>query len=350
MIPSNCVKIVASQIMSRLKNEIYLKESKTMSKVKSNEVLTVSVNADNQLVINPSDVMDSSTIVTNPMDDLIADVATIKNDAFEFIALPCYPLLLSVSANLLDSIFTPSKDNTNPLKGSFPLFSESNYTGNSLQAMDIPKIDFNALIALKFAVVVDDLKVSEYNAYLEQIKADRIISALVADINNLKSLFLSESLRVRYANYQRVKTFLSGKSADDFIVDECLDVFELPESTRAKILAVYQSSFASNPNLVTMGSSVKLTDDPNCNLDTVAGIDAIATIQDQHKGSRFAFLTQEEIIKVIKLVKNDVSASSLYKLISRLDSTVGVKQNSGSTLTTLKMLLGVKPTKGRKSA
>lgn len=302
------------------------------------------VSVDSQ-VVNPSDDTVISSVTANPMDDLINEIESIKSDVYDFLSMPCYDLLLSVSANLTDSLFIVNKENTNPLRGTFSLFQASDYQGQSLQDLTIPSVDFDALITLKFSVIIDDLRVSEYNKYLKEITDDSVVSQLVKDIDTLKTAFVSDSLRVRYANYQRVKAFLSGKSADDFIVDIELDLYELDDNLRRDLLAVYQNAFKANPSLVTMGASVPLT---NCNLDSIAGIDQCLEQQKQHNNSRFAFLTQTELLKCIKIArKASVSDATLYRLIARLDSTIGSKQNSGSAMAAIKMLLGVKPSKGR---
>ena len=303
------------------------------------------VSVDSQVVVNASDVIAESSAAINPMSDLIADIESIKSDVYDFLSMPCYDLLLSVSANLTDSLFIVNKENTNPLRGTFSLFQASDYQGQSLQDLTIPSVDFDALISLKFAVVIDDLRVSEYNKYLKEITDDSVVSQLVKDIDNLKTAFVSDSLRVRYANYQRVKAFLSSKSADDFIVDIELDLYELDDNLRRDLLAVYQAAFKANPSLVTMGASIPLV---KCNLDSIAGIDQCLEQQKQHSNSRFAFLTQTELLKCIKIArKASVSDATLYRLIARLDSTIGSKQNSGSAMAAIKMLHGTKPVKGR---
>ena len=303
------------------------------------------VSVDSQVVVNASDVIAESSAAINPMSDLIADIESIKSDVYDFLSMPCYDLLLSVSANLTDSLFIVNKENTNPLRGTFSIFQASDYQGQSLQDITLPSVDFDALITLKFSVIIDDLRVSEYNKYLKEITDDSVVSQLVKDIDTLKTAFVSDSLRVRYANYQRVKAFLENKSADDFIVDIELDLYELDDNLRRDLLAVYQAAFKANPSLVTMGASIPLV---NCNLDSIAGIDLCLEQQKQHSNSRFAFLTQTELLKCIKIArKASVSDATLYRLIARLDSTIGSKQNSGSAMAAIKMLLGVKPSKGR---
>ena len=151
----------------------------------------------------------------------------------------------------------------------------------------------------------------------------------------------------KYQNLQRAIEFVRSHDPSEFENGEELDLWELPEHIRTKILGIYQASFKASPTLVMIGKTVNLLEvDPNCSLDSIQGIDTILAVQDQHKGSKFGFIRQDELVRVIDLVKSELNVRSLVRLVRCLDTnygSYGSSKNSTMVLANLKMLLGVKP-------
>ena len=153
----------------------------------------------------------------------------------------------------------------------------------------------------------------------------------------------------KYQNLQRAIEFVRSHDPSEFENGEELDLWELPEHIRTKILGIYQASFKASPTLVMIGKTVNLLEvDPNCSLDSIQGIDAILAVQDQHKGAKFEFIQQDELARVIDLVKSELNVRCLIRLVRCLDTHYGSytdSKNSTTVVANLKMLLGVKPRK-----
>lgn len=270
--------------------------------------------------------------------DQLANVST-AIDAF--LALPVYPLLDTVPADLSLKLFIPSKDNQSVLSGTQEMF----------RSLDV-SFDF---------VLPDPLPMPDPNDFDDTAKGFKEYKAAIGEfelggkvyndqIKSLASKLIQHDITRKFAKLQRVCQFVRSHDSSMFEHDEELDLFDLPESTRSKILQVYKNAFNASPNLLMTGSTVNLlTIDPLCSLDSIDGIDRIIAIKNQNQSASYAFMGRDIMNQALKTVKNELNMPSLSKAMSRLDSHFGGSKNATTIIANLRMLHGFKPTKGKKT-
>lgn len=299
--------------------------------------------------------------MSNSNNDILANVST-SIDAF--LSLPVYNFLAGIQTNdIVLKNFVPSKDNQHILSG----------TQETFRQIDPAQFDFT----LPVKTVKPDKPVKpdpftgkakqEYYDLLETWSDwDTTDEALLnVEIDRIATKLIQHDIIRKYQRLQRVCQFVSNHDASQFDHDEELDLFELPETTRNKILQVYKSAFNASPRLEMTGSYVDLSDFENiqkllgrddlgnpiasvpCSLDSIEAIDTIIKVKNIYQSASYAFMGREQLVQVIKAVKNELNAPSLLKLASRLDSHLGGSKNATTIIANLRMLYGFKPTKGK---
>ncbi len=277
-------------------------------------------------------------------------LATVSASIDAFLALSCYDLLASVQSNDITlKNFIPSKDNKHVLSGTQEMF----------RSLDLSQFDFtlpSKAIKPDRPEKPDPFSGKAKQDYYDALEArdafdvDPNGGLLNIEIDRIATRLLQHDIIRKFDKLQRICQFVSSHDVSQFDHEEELDLYELPETTRAKILQVYKQAFSASPCLLMTGSTINLlTVDPNCSLDSIAGIDAIIAIKNQNQSASYAFMGRDQLVAVIKAVKNEVNAPSLLKLASRLDSHLGGSKNATTILANLRMCYGFKPSKGKKS-
>ena len=286
------------------------------------------------------------SIKSSHIQDIISVLRTVKDNIVDFLSLPLYHVLKNVPNPLSVPHFVVSKNNSLQIAGKAELFRQCDFVAD----FTLPT-KFDKPIR---PVKPDPFTEEEQEAYCEALEAfcDWVDSNELK-VNLLIDKLETELLRLdivrKYQNLQRAIEFVRSHDPSEFEHDEELDLWELPEPIRTKILGVYQAIFKASPTLIMIGKTVNLLEvDPNCSLDSIQGIDTILAVQDQHKGSKFGFIRQDELIRACELVKSELNCRSMIRLMRCLDTrygSYGPSKNSTMVLANLKMLLGVKPRK-----
>ena len=285
------------------------------------------------------------SIKSSNIQDIISVLRTVKDNIVDFLSLPWYHVLGNIPNPLSIPHFIASKDNPLKIAGKDDLFRQCDFVADFALPTKFDK-------PIK-PVKPDPFTGKKQEAYYEALEAyvfweDSNELRVNLVIDKLETELLKLDIVQKYQNLQRAIEFVGSHDPSVFEHDEELDLYELPITVRTKILSVYQDSFKASPTLVMTGKTVNLIEvDPNCSLDSIQGIDAILAVQDQHKGSKFGFIGRDELSQAINLVKNnDLNAPSLYRMVARLDSNIGGKKNARTIMAALKMLHGVKTSKG----
>ena len=266
-----------------------------------------------------------------------------------FLALPMYGLLANAPADLSVKLFIPNKDNTSVLSG----------TQETFRGIDLSGFDF----ALPVKTVKPDKPIKpdpftgkEKNAYYEALELwsdwDTTPEALLnAEIDVIASRLLLHGVKANFAKLQRVCQFVQSHDASLFIHNEELDLWQLTQEQRTAILQVYKTHFALSPKLNLSGSFVDLVaTDASCNLDSVEGIDSIIKIKNNNPSASYAFMSKEITAQALSSVYGKVNILTFIKCNSRLDTHSGGSKNSTTILANLRMLYGIAPQKGKKTA
>ena len=285
-----------------------------------------------------SEIDDQLTELSTDNSDIFAILQTVKDNIESFLNLSCYDLLSNVPNPLSISHFVVSKNNSLKLAGQENLFRECNFVADFTlpEPLKLPQTsDYNCLKttedALKFA--------NDYQAY------ERSGKPFNDALAKLQQVLDDNNIVRKYDNLRRAVDFVRSHHPSEFIIedDDELDLFELPETTRQKILSAYRAAFKANPTLLIPGETINLIEiDPACSLDSVVGIDAILSIKGNYKGAKYGFLGLEVLTSAMKLVKAELNAPSLIRLVLRLNTNAGSAINSSTILQNLKMLHGKK--------
>jgi hypothetical protein len=268
----------------------------------------------------------------------------VKANIVRFLRLPCYDVLVNVPTDLSLKLFIPSKDNNSILSG-----TESQFR----------TIDFVADFTLPSKAVKPDRPVKteftgkDIQSYYDALELwsdwDTTPEALQnKEIDELARKLLKHDIIRKYDNLRRAVDFVQSHDASEFEHNEELDLFQLPESTRQKILAIYQASFKASPKLLLTGSAIDL-DVTTCNLDSIQGIDNIITVKNTAPSASYGFMSKEILGSVLQAIKSECNGFTLLKIITRLDCHTGGSKNSTTILANLKQLHGWQPTKGKRS-
>jgi hypothetical protein len=86
-----------------------------------------------------------------------------------------------------------------------------------------------------------------------------------------------------------------------------------------------------------------------CSLDSIEGIDRIINIKNQNQSASYAFMGADVLVQAFKAVKNELNAPTAIKMLKRLDCHLGGSKNSTTIIASLRMLYGMKPSKGKKT-
>jgi superfamily II DNA or RNA helicase len=286
------------------------------------------------------------SIESSHIQDIISVLRTVKDNIVDFLNLHLYRVLGNVPNPLSIPHFVASKDNPLKIAGKEDLFRQCDFVAD----FTLPTKFDKPIKPVKPDPFTDEEKETYWEAleaYIEWDDSNELKVNLLID--KLKAELLKLDIVRKYQNLQRAIEFVESHDPSEFENDEELDLWELPEPIRTKILGVYQAIFKASPTLIMIGKTVNLLEvDPNCSLDSIQGIDTILAVQDQHKGSKFGFIRQDELVQVIDLVKSELNVRSLVRLVRCLDTcygSYGASKNSTMVLNNLKMLLGVKPRK-----
>lgn len=275
-------------------------------------------------------------------------LATVSVAIDNFVALPIYGKLANFPNTLKLEYFIPSKDNGNDLKGTQALFRDCTFIADFslpdlIAAPDPDAFPDTAKGTEAFRIAAREFKA---NGKIQNDAIKAIAQRLHTD----------DILR-KYRNFCAGRDFVKQFDAIMFEVDDSLDLFELPENIRSRILQVYEANFIANPVIEYKGGSYRFDlsekdDKPSpYTLLTVIGIDAIISEKDKIANGEMVFLSQDVCIQALKTVKNDLNMGSLMNAVCRLNSNAGSKQNATSTLKNLKLLItGIAPKKGKTAA
>lgn len=273
-------------------------------------------------------------------------LANVSNSIDAFLALPCYSLLSDVPSDLSLKLFIPSKDNSSVLSGTQETFRSPDLSGF---VFTLP----SKAIKPDKPVKPDPFTGKDKQAYYDLLEAwsdwDQTDEALLnVEIERIATRLLQHDILRKFAKLQRVCQFVQSHDVSHFEHDEEMDLFDLPESTRNKILQVYKNAFNASPCLLMTGSTINLlTVDPLCSIDSIDGIDKIIAIKNQNQSASYAFMGRDQLVAVIKAIKSEVNAPTLLKIASRLDSHLGGSKNATTIIANLRMLYGFKPSKGK---
>lgn len=278
--------------------------------------------------------------MTNSNSDILA---TVSANIDAFIALPVYRLLSDVPSDLSLKLFVPSKDNTSILSGTQELW----------RSIDVSQFDFT---------LPDPVDMPDVDGFPDTVKGMKdfkdAMNAYKSDgkpyndaIKSLTAKLINHDIKRKYDRLVHVCQFVQSHDASQFEHDEELDLFDLPETTCNKILQVYRNAFKADPRLLMTGSSINLLEiDPLCSLDSIDGIDRIIAIKNSNPSASYAFMGADVLTQAFKAVKNELNAPSAIKMLKRLDCHLGGSKNSTTIIASLRMLYGMKPNKGKKSA
>jgi hypothetical protein len=258
------------------------------------------------------------------------------------IALPVYGLLADMPADLNLKQFIVAKDNQCKLAGTQDLFRKCDFVASfdlpaPINAPDVDAYPDTAAGMKQFKEAMNEYKQSG------KIHNDEI-KAVAAKLSH------NDILR-KYQNLQRCISFVKSFDPAMFETNEELDLHELPENVRIKILSVYRAAFTASPKLLLQGSAVDLVSkNPICSLDTAAGIDAIIAVKNEYPTAAYGFVNRELLGMVIHSVKTDCNGLTLLRIASRLDTHLGGSKNATTILANLRMLItGIAPSKGKKA-
>lgn len=276
-------------------------------------------------------------------------LATVTTSIDSFLALPVYNLLSDVPVDLSLKLFIPSKDNNSILSGTQDLW----------RSIDVSQFDFT--LPAKTIKPDKPIKPEPFTGKAKQDYYDSLEiwsdwdttpeALLSIEIDRVATRLIQHDIIRKYQRLSRVCQFVSNHDPSQFEHDEELDLFDLPETTRNKILQVYKNAFKADPRLLMTGCSVNLLEiDPLCSLDSIDGIDRIITIKNTYPSASYAFMGSDVLTQAFKVVKNEINAPSAIKMLKRLDCHLGGSKNSTTILASLRMLYGLKPSKGKTKA
>jgi hypothetical protein len=315
------------------------------------------------LTLYTKNKQDKNTMANSNNSDLLATVST-NIDAF--LALPCYDLLASIQSNDITlKNFIPSKDNKHVLSGTQDLWRN----------IDPSKFDFT----LPSKAVKPDrpekpdpfsgkAKQDYYNALeaRDAFDVDPNGGLLNIEIDRIATRLLQHDIIRKYDKLQRIYQFVKSHDVSMFTHQEELDLWELPQTVRSKILDIYKASFKANPSLEFTGGlhkidltnfdDCKIRTNPNpisvaCSLDTVDGINSIIAVKNTAPSASYGFMSKEILGSVLESIKSECNGKTLLKIITRLDTHSGGSKNSTTILANLRLLItGEAPSKGKKSA
>jgi hypothetical protein len=261
-----------------------------------------------------------------------------------FIALPVYGLLDNVPADLSLKLFIPSKDNNSVLSGTQDLF----------RAINPSEFDFSLpakAIKPDKPIKPDPFTGKDKQTYYDLLESwsdwDTTPEAMEnVEIDRLASRLLQHDITRKHNKLVRLCQFIKSHDPSFFIHQEELDLWELPQTVRSKILDIYKASFAACPKLLLTGTSIDL-DVTTANLDSIAGIDEIIKVKNTAPSASYGFMNKEILGSVLEAIRTDCNGKTLLKVITRLDTHAGGSKNSTTILASLRMLYGMQPTKGK---
>jgi hypothetical protein len=290
-------------------------------------------------------------------------LANVSANIDAFIALPVFDLLSDVPADLSLKLFIPSKDNTSVLSG----------TQEAFRTLDLSQFDFT--LPIKAIKPDKPTKPEEFvgkakQAYYDSLELwsdwDQTQDALLnVEINRVASRLLQHDVTRKYTKLVRICQFVKSHDASMFVHQEELDLHELPQTVRTKILDIYKASYKANPSLEFTGGlhkidltnfeDCKVRTKPNpitiaCGLDTVDGINSIIAVKSTAPSASYGFMSKEILGSVLEAVRFDCNGKTLLKIITRLDTHSGGSKNSTTILANLRMLLGFVGTKSKKTS
>ena len=256
-------------------------------------------------------------------------------------ALNVFSLLANFPSHLTVNHFIATKDNASGLGGTSELFRACVFTAS----FDLPD-----------PVLLPDVdSYEETKAGMSKFKAD--MSAYKESgkpyndrLASLRSTVDRLDLLRKYTNLRSAIDFVSRHGVDDFVIDETLEIYQLPQTQRALILSAFQNALTSDA--FYMYEDV-LTPIPNdCNFSSIDGIDAMLELKRVKKIDRREMLFFERgFLNAIKCIKSVVSAGTLLNVCYEFDCKLGSSINTSTCINNLKKLFdGYVPAKRTRKA
>ena len=290
-----------------------------------------------------------------------AQLATVSTSIDAFLALPVYNLLAGIQTNdVILKNFVPAKDNQHILSGTQELWRQ----------IDVSKFDF--VLPAKAVKPDKPVKPDSFTGkakqdYYDLLEAwsdwDTTPEALLnVEIDRIATRLVQHDIIRKYDKLMRICQFVSSHDMSMFVHQEELDLHELPQTVRTKILDIYKASYKANPSLEFTGGlhkidltnfeDCKIRTNPNpisvpCSLDSIDGINSIIAVKNTAPSASYGFMSKEILGSVLESVRQDCNGKTLLKIITRLDTHSGGSKNSTTILANLRMLHGFVPTKGK---
>lgn len=262
----------------------------------------------------------------------------------QFQSLPCFDLLLRVSANLTVSLFIPTKDNNNPLSGKRDLFVASKFDAD-LSSIALPSLpDLDSMIADHNKIDVLDVTVRLKNAFLDSDTGKQYLDCK-AIANSLSKIDLAV-LTVQYKNYVRVQKFLADTDPAMFeipiwdreIVTKLSDV---SQEVKNLFLQCHTRALQHFPKIVNKGVTLGEFDLSVANFSSYDSILMILGTMTKYNASKkdcvfWQHALNEFAIQYSKRTDFDIFVYSLF--LRKFDSNAGSKQNLTQTTSSFKDL------------
>lgn len=291
--------------------------------------------------------MAKNTKTENTVTDLsivLSDLQALQAKITQFQSLPCFDLLLRVSAVLSVSLFIPTKDNSNPLNGKRDLFVASQYD-DDLSSVTLPVLpDLDTMIAVSNGIDVLDVTVRLKNAFLDSDTGKQYLDCK-AIANSLSKIDLAV-LTTQYKNYVRVQSFLADTDPAMFeipvwdreIVTKLSDV---SQEVKNLFLQCHTKALNHFPKIVNKGTILGEFDLSIANFSSYDSILMILGTMTKHNASKkdcvfWQHALNEFAIQYSKRTDFDIFVYSLF--LRKFDSNAGSKQNLTQTTSSFKDL------------
>lgn len=276
---------------------------------------------------------------------VLTELQALQTKITEFQSLPCFDLLLRVSAVLSVSLFIPTKDNSNPLNGKRDLFIASQYEHDLSSLVSLPVLpDLDSMIAVSNGIDVLDVTVRLKNTFLDSEEGKTYL-ACKAILNSLSKIDLTV-LTTQYKNFARVQQFLADTDPSMFEIpiwdrDIVSKLSDVSQDVKNLFLSCHSKALQHFPIITRKGVKVADLDLTKCNFDSYTNITAILLAMSEHDASKkdcvfWAHGMNEFIAQYSKLPTFDPFVLCLF--LRKFDSNAGAKQNLTQTTASFKEL------------
>lgn len=275
---------------------------------------------------------------------ILNDLQALQAKITEFQQLPCFDLLLRVSANLTVSLFIPTKDNSNPLNGKRDLFVASKFD-HDLSVVNLPVLpDLDTMIADHNKIDVLDVTVRLKNAFLDSDTGKQYLDCK-AIANSLSKIDLAV-LTTQYKNFARVQKFLADTDPAMFeipiwdreIVSKLSDV---SQEVKNLFLQCHTKALNHFPKIVNKGVTLGEFDLTVANFSSYDSILMILGTMTKYNASKkdcvfWQHALNEFVVQYSK--RADFDPFILCLFLRKFDSNAGSKQNLTQTTASFKDL------------